>query len=298
MVSIVGLDEFRERHVADVCYRRRAFDGKDRKKLMQPLKDRVAIVTGSSRGIGKVLALKLAAEGANVVVCARSEHQGTVPGTIGETAAAIRAVGSRALAIKLDLAEDADIEAVVARTVTEFGRIDILVNNAVIVGPRQRFVGGDAAFLDLAYRVNVRGPYRLAQDVSEIMAAAGGGTIVNITSGAARHSPPPTGPATAAELDALDPSYGMTKAALDRLTTAYAGELMGLNIAIVSVSPGLVITERIRQAAIRRAVDFSRAQSPEVIASAVALICRDGMKYTGRVLAAQDLVGDGHLERR
>jgi NAD(P)-dependent dehydrogenase (short-subunit alcohol dehydrogenase family) len=257
--------------------------------LTPHFKGQVAIVTGSSRGIGKVLALKLAQEGADVTVCARSQTQGELPGTIGETAAAILALGSRALAVKLDLTEDADIDAVVAQTMGEFGHIDILVNNAVIVGPRQRFLGGDAAFFDLAYRVNVRGPYRLAQQVSGIMAAGGGGTIVNVTSGAARHSPPPTVPATAAELDSLDPSYGITKAALDRMTSAYAGELMAHNIAIVSVSPGLVITERIRQAAIRRNVDFARAQSPDVIATAVARICQDGMQYTGRILAAQDI---------
>ncbi|MBV9595502.1 MAG: SDR family oxidoreductase, partial [Chloroflexi bacterium] len=167
-------------------------------------------------------------------------------------------------------------------------RIDILVNNAVIVGPRRKFVGGDAEFIDLAYRVNVRGPYRLAERVSEVMAGQGGGTIVNITSGAARHPQTPVVAATAADLDAMDPSYGITKAALDRITTAYAGELKAHNIAIVSISPGLVITERIRQAAIRRNVDFGRAESPEVIASAVATICRDGMQYTGRVLATRD----------
>ena len=254
----------------------------------------VAIVTGSSRGIGKVLALKLAEEGADVVVCARSQEQGELPGTIGETAAAVEALGRRALPLKLDLTDDADIDAVVDRTLGEFGRIDILVNTAVIVGPRQKLLGGDAAFLDHAYRVNVRGPYRLVQRVSEVMAAQGGGTIVNITSGAARHPQPPVVAATTAELDSMDPSYGITKAALDRITTAYASELKAHHIAIVAVSPGLVITERIRQAAIRRNVDFSRAESPEVIASAVALICRDGMQYTGRVLAARDLVANSH----
>lgn len=258
--------------------------------MAPPLEGKVAVVTGSSRGIGKVLALRLAREGADIVVCARSQTQGELPGTIGETAAEVEALGRRALALRLDLANDADIDAVVERTLGEFGHIDILVNNAVIVGPRQKFVGGDADFIDLAYRVNVRGPYRLAERVSEVMAAHGGGTIVNITSGAARHPQAPVVAATAADLDAMDPSYGITKAALDRITTAYAGELKAHNIAIVSVSPGLVITERIQQAAIRRNVAFSRAESPDVIASAVATICRDGMEYTGRILAARDLV--------
>jgi len=257
--------------------------------LAPPLEGKIAIVTGSSRGIGKVLALRLAQEGADIVVCARSQTQGELPGTIHETAKDVEALGRRALALKLDLANDADIDAVVDRTHGEFGRIDILVNNAVIVGPRRKFVGGDAEFIDLAYRVNVRGPYRMIERVSEMMASQGGGTIVNITSGAARHPQAPVVAATPAELDTMDPSYGITKAALDRITTAYASELKAHNIAIVSVSPGLVITERIRQAAIRRNVAFDRAESPDVIASAVAAICRDGMQYTGRVLAARDL---------
>jgi len=236
-----------------------------------------------------VLALRLAQEGANIVVCARSQAPGELPGTIGETAAEVEALGRRALPLKLDLTEDADIDAVVDRAVGEFGGIDILVNNAVIVGPRLKLLGGDADFLDLAYRVNVRGPYRLIQRVTEHMAQRGGGTVVNITSGAARHPAGPVVPATSAELDAMDPSYGITKAALDRITTAYANELKAHNVAIVSVAPGLVITERIRLAAIRRNVDFSRAESPEVIAAAVTLICRDGMQYTGRVLSARDV---------
>lgn len=255
----------------------------------RPLDGKVAVITGSSRGIGKVLALKLAGEGAAIAVCGRSQRQGELPGTIGETAAAVEALGSPALALKLDLADDAEIDLVVERTMGAFGRIDILVNNAVIVGPRRTLFDGDADFLDLAYRVNVRGPFRLIQRVSAVMAMQGSGIIVNITSGAARH--PHT---IAAELDAMDPSYGITKAALDRITTAYAGELKARNIAIVSVAPGLVITERIRQAAIRPGVDFSRAESSDVIASAVARICKDPMQYTGRILAARELITEAH----
>src|SRR3954453_8808887 len=93
------------------------------------LAGKVAIVTGSSRGIGKVLALRLAQDGADIVVCARSQTQGELPGTIGETAAAVEGLGRKALPLKLDLASDADIDAVVERTMGEFGRIDILVNN-------------------------------------------------------------------------------------------------------------------------------------------------------------------------
>jgi NAD(P)-dependent dehydrogenase (short-subunit alcohol dehydrogenase family) len=249
------------------------------------LEGRVAIVTGSSRGIGKVIALRLAGLGAAVVVCARSETAGALPGTIGETASAITATGGRALA------EDADLRRVVGTALAEFGRIDILVNNAVLVGPRQQFLGGTPEFFDLTYRVNVRGPYVLAQMVSSQMAEQGGGCIINITSGAASGSPPARR-GDHARLDPMDPSYGITKAALDRMTTAYAAELGRHNISVVSVSPGLVATERIRQAAIRPDVDLSRAESPEVIAQAVALLCESGMQYSGQILRARDLVGE------
>ena len=163
---------------------------------------------------------------------------GELPGTIGETAAAVEGLGRRALALKLDLDNDADIDAVVDRTLGEFGRIDILVNNAVIVGPRRKFLGGDAEFIDLAYRVNVRGPYRLAERVSEIMAARGGGTIVNITSGAARHPQvrwsrrrPPSSTRW------IRPT-ALPKQRWIASPPRYAGELKAHGIAIVSVSPG------------------------------------------------------------
>lgn len=258
---------------------------------MAPLsfEGKVAIVTGASRGIGKVIALKLADEGADIVVCARSEQAGPLPGTIGKTASAITAAGRRALACRADLGIDLDLQRIVDETLATFGRIDILINNAVLVGPRQKFIGGTANFFDLTYRVNVRGPFILSQMVSSHMAEQGGGCIVNITSGAAT-APQDSRGNSQASLDPMDPSYGITKAALDRMTTAYAGELRRHNISVVSVSPGLVLTERIRRAAIRPNVDLSRAEPPEVIAEAVVLLCQRGMQYSGQVVRARDLV--------
>lgn len=257
-----------------------------------PLEGRVAIVTGSSRGIGKVIALTLADEGAVVVVCARSETTGVLPGTIGETASAITARGGKALPCRVDLANDADLGRLVQATMSAFGRIDILVNNAVLVGPRQQFIGGTSEFFDLTYRVNVRAPYVLAQMVSRQMAEQGGGSIINITSGAASGSSPARLGGDHGRLDPMDPSYGITKAALDRMTIAYAAELGRHNISLVSVSPGLVATERIRQAAIRPDVDLSRAEPPEVIARAVVVLCQSTTKFSGQILRARDLVGE------
>jgi NAD(P)-dependent dehydrogenase (short-subunit alcohol dehydrogenase family) len=257
------------------------------------LQGKVALVTGSSRGIGKVLALKLAEAGADIVVCGRTEVEIDLPGTIGETAAAVEKFGVRGLPVRMDLADDESVDDAVAATMAAFGRIDILVNNAVIVGPRLPLLDGSPDFLDTAYRVNVHAPFRLIQRVGSIMRDQGGGTIINITSGSANHAPaPPSQPITEAERDSMDPSYGITKAALNRMTNVYASELLADNIAIVAVAPGLVITERIRKAAIRRNVDFPRAEPPEVIADAVLLLATDGMRFTGQVLTAQSLVGE------
>jgi NAD(P)-dependent dehydrogenase (short-subunit alcohol dehydrogenase family) len=258
-----------------------------------PLEGKTAIVTGSSRGIGKIIALQLAGDGADIVVCSRSEQPGDLPGTIGETAAAVEALGRQALAVRMDLASEDDLQSMLDQTMARFGKVDVLVNNAVIVGPRTRFLGGNADFMDLAYRVNVRAPYRLCQMAGEKMAAAGGGAIVQISSGAARYAPPPTAPAS--QLDAMDPSYGFSKAALERFSTAYAAELWASNISIVCLRPGLVITERIEQAAIRPNVDFSRAEPGEVTARAVSFLAREGLRFTGQVLTSREVYDANNL---
>jgi citronellol/citronellal dehydrogenase len=259
---------------------------------MDELRGKVAVVTGSSRGIGKMLAIRLAEAGADIVVCGRTEVESDLPGTIGETAAAIEKLGVRALPVRMDLDDDESVDNAIAATMAAFGKIDILVNNAVIVGPRLPLAGGNPDFLDTAYRVNVRAPFRTIQKVAPIMQSQGGGTIINITSGSAIHAAPPTAAISDAERDQMDPSYGITKAALDRMTTAYASELFGDNISIVNVAPGLVITERIRKNAIRRNVDFPNAEPPEVISDAVLLLAVEGMRYTGQLLTARSLAGE------
>src|SRR5712691_5856085 len=95
------------------------------------LNGRVAVVTGASRGIGKALAIRLAQEGADVVVAAKSEQStDRLPGSIHETADAIRALGRRALAIPTDVRDEEAIRNMIERTIAELGRLDILVNNA------------------------------------------------------------------------------------------------------------------------------------------------------------------------
>src|SRR4051794_15176193 len=127
--------------------------------LHPDLRGRVAVVTGASRGIGRALAIRLAQEGADVAIGAKSEQSTErLPGSIHETADAIRALGRRALAVPTDVRDEAAIRNLIERTVSELGRVDILVNNAgaiwtqpILQTPPKRF--------DLMVGVNVRAAY-------------------------------------------------------------------------------------------------------------------------------------------
>jgi NAD(P)-dependent dehydrogenase (short-subunit alcohol dehydrogenase family) len=266
-----------------------------------PLEGQVAVVTGSSRGIGKAIALQLARDGADIVVCARTEQATDErPGSIGETANEVRALGRRALAVKLDVTNDAEIRSMAGAAIAEFGRIDILVNNAGVMGGGAAFLGGDPGILDHFYRTNVRAPYVLSQVVGARMAEAGRGVIVNISSGAARAPAPPSGSAAAGGANrgagpaGLGPVYGVSKAALDRLGTGIAGELAQKNIAVITIYPGFTITERVART-LPPGADTSRAERPETTAKAVAFLCRDPMQHTGRILSAREVVDQNGL---
>lgn len=261
------------------------------------LTGKTVIVTGSTRGIGKVIATYLAQEGAEVVVTGRSDDKGTdnLPGTIGETVASIEQAGGTALGVKCDLAEDADLDNLLNATLERFGKVDVLVNNAVIVGKRKPFLSSDASWLDTSYRVNTRAPYILMQKVGTAIAANGGGSIINITTGGLGQPPAPTGPVSEKEMDAIDPCYPISKAPLDRMTTALASELWASNIGIVAITPGLVITERIRAAALRPWVDMNAGQPAEITAAACAYLIQNPLEYTGRKIPARDILEEKGL---
>jgi len=123
------------------------------------LKNKVAIVTGSSRGIGKAIAIDFAKEGAAVVVAARTEtEQKKLPGTIYGVADEIRALGGVALPVKCNVAEEQSVEEMFKKTLVEFGRIDILVNNAAI-GYYVPFMETPVRQFDLVLRINLRAPF-------------------------------------------------------------------------------------------------------------------------------------------
>ncbi len=257
-----------------------------------PLKDTTAIVTGSSRGIGKAIAVELAQQGAAVVICARTEQPGEEDlGSVAETAAAIRDRGGSALPLKVDVTKDADLEALTTKTLAEFGRIDVLVNNAGVLGGGGPYLGGDPDLLDIFYRTNLRAPYVLSQMVGSKMAEAGGGVIFNISSGLARTPDP--GAARMTRRGGPGAVYGASKAALDRFAAGVAPELREKNIAIINIYPGFTLTERL--ARLMEGADTSRMERPETTAKAVAFLCQDPMPYTGTTVVARELAQANNL---
>jgi citronellol/citronellal dehydrogenase len=202
---------------------------------MMKLAGKVAIVTGSSRGIGKDIALAFAAEGADIVVAARSESQPDprLPGTIYETAQEVEALGRRAIAVKTDVTDEEQVATMVQTTLNTFGRIDLLVNNAAVLVPRG-ILDLPTRHLDLHYRVNIKGPILCIRAVLPPMLQQGQGWIINISSNAAIFPGP--GPYRGVRpVRAF--MYAATKAALERLTQGLAVEYQGQGISANVLSP-------------------------------------------------------------
>jgi NAD(P)-dependent dehydrogenase (short-subunit alcohol dehydrogenase family) len=193
---------------------------------MKKLEGKVAIVTGASRGVGEYMAREFAKEGCVVVVAARTEDPGQskLAGTIGETAAELRAMGVRALPVRCDVTDEDSIAAMVQRTMDEFGRIDILVNNAGIMAPA-KLVDMPLKRWDIIWKVNVRGAIACSKAVLPHMIARHDGVIFNISS-------------IAADQDgAGNISYMLTKHALRELSRGLASEEKEHNIRVFALSP-------------------------------------------------------------
>jgi NAD(P)-dependent dehydrogenase (short-subunit alcohol dehydrogenase family) len=194
------------------------------------LQGRVAVVTGAGRGIGRALALRLAAAGAAVAVMARTEAD------VDGTAAQIRAGGGAALAGSFDVADAAAVRDFIARTETEHGDIDGLVNNAGRTGEWDGTPFWAADLDDWWSRIetNLRGPVNFCHAVLPAMVARGEGRVVNLNSLAGAAAAPWT-----------DGAYPVSKAGVFRLTDQIAAQLAGAGadgVAVFDVSPGLVRT--------------------------------------------------------
>lgn len=198
---------------------------------------RVALVTGASQGgTGTAIAVRLAAEGARVAITARSREG------LEETAASIAKLGGKALVLPADLADPSGERArLVARTEAEFGPVDILVNSAATGGykPVEAWATEDLEFL---MQLNVWAPWELMKVVLPGMRERRRGWILNLTSFAAELPPGPPFPRTPPSK--AGSGYGMSKAALNRMTIAAASETEGQGIAVNALTPQAAIATR------------------------------------------------------
>ena len=188
------------------------------------LQGRIAVVTGASRGIGWEIALGFAAEGADLAVCARDE------GRLKRLVDQIEQGGRRAIAVRADVAKEADVQRIVDRTLETFRRIDVLCNNAG-VAHRGEVDQLDPALWDEVIAVNVRGPFLCSQAVLPHMKRQGYGRIVDVSSGSAVNCSPGMA------------AYSASKAALNALSRTLAGEVRGHNILVNAMSPGFLKTD-------------------------------------------------------
>jgi len=256
------------------------------------------MVTGASRGIGKASAIALARAGFDVAITARTVHEGegvddsdaghgAVPGSLDTTAADVEAEGRRALAVRMDLTERASLGAAVERVLAEWGRIDVLVNNAVHTGPGSmlRFDDTTIEMIETKLAVNAVAQVVLVKAVLPHMLEQGGGTIVNMTSAVAIMDPP----APAGE-GGWGAAYAMSKGAFHRLAGILAVEYRDRGIRVFNVEPGYVVTERM--AANARALGLEGAYPgapPSVPAAVVAWLASDAeaAELNGQTITAQ-----------
>ncbi|WP_079177252.1 SDR family NAD(P)-dependent oxidoreductase [Streptomyces sp. MUSC 14] len=235
---------------------------------------KVALVTGSTSGIGRAIAQTLAARGAHVLVSGRNEERGA------QTVAAIRGEGGKADFLAADL-RDADSARELARRATEAaGHVDILVNNAGLSGFGPTAATTEADF-DAMYAVNVKAPYFLTAALAPAMAERGGGAVVSVSTMVAGFGMPGM---------AL---YGSTKAAVSLLTKSWAAEFGPQGVRVNAVAPGPVRTEG--TAPMGEGLDQLASQAPagrpadpSEVAHAVAYLASDEASFVQGVVLPVD----------
>jgi len=248
------------------------------------LKDQTAIVTGGGRGIGRTIALTLAREGANVLVCGRHREG------LENTAQEIEQLGRRCSVVVADVSQESQVAAVVESTLQSFGRIDILVNNAGVVGPTAPATNVTRKEWDEVLAVNLTGAFLCAKAVIPHMIQRQSGRIINISSIAGKRA------------YALRSPYAASKWGMIGLSATLAQELGPHNIQVNAICPGPTAGERMRAVIAGRARELGRSETeverlyvegtalkrmvdPEHVAAMVLLLVSDeGSSITGEAI--------------
>lgn len=242
---------------------------------MKKLVNKVAVVTGASKGIGAGIAKAFAAEGADVVVTYASSPEGAE-----QVVRDIAAAGGKARAVRANVAVAADVSALFAEVERHHGRVDVLVNNAGVYEFGPLDVITPESYRKI-YDVNVLGLLLTTQAAAALM-PAGGGAIINVSSAVSGMAPP------------MAAVYTSSKGAVDVITKSLAKELAGRGIRVNAVNPGLILTEGVKSAGIAGS-DFEhqfvamtplgRAGQPEDVALPAVFLAADDSRYiTGQTL--------------
>ena len=245
---------------------------------MPALENKVAIVTGASRGIGKAIAKAFAREGATVTICGREQE------TLDQVARECEGLAGPVLPVACHVGRAAEIHSLVETAVRQFGCVDILVNNAATNIAQEPVLKVDEAKFDKMVEINLKSAFRLIQAIAPGMCDRGAGSIINIAS-----------------ISGLRPQYqgmlySMTKAALIMMTKSYAQELGPRGVRVNAIAPGLIQTElseyywkdkNLTQVLEKQPI--RHLGQPEEVAEAAVLLASDGASY----ITGQTMVVDG-----
>ncbi len=241
---------------------------------MMKFEGKTAIVTGGSRGLGRAVCLELAAGGANVVLCYAGNEAAAQ-----ETVRAVEALGAKALAVRCDVADAAQVDELVKAAMEAFRRIDILVNNAGITRDNLLMRMSEADF-DAVIAANLKGAFLCMKAVSRLMLKQRYGRIVNLSSVVGLRG------------NAGQVNYAASKAGVIGMTKSLAKELASRGVTVNAVAPGFIETDmtaalpEAARTAAQNGIPMSRLGAPEDVAKAVGFLASDDAAYiTGQVLA-------------
>lgn len=262
------------------------------------LKDKVAVVTGGSRGIGQAIAFGFAKAGAKVAITSRKAND------LEDTAAQIKAFGGEVLVIPAHLGKMEEIQKVISAVMDKYGRIDILVNNAGASPSMGTVLDSDERLWDTIMSLNLKGLYFVSQAAANIMKKQGGGKIINVAS-----------------IDGFKPEpfvsvYSISKAGVRMITKAFAAELAAFNIQVNTIAPGPIDTKMMNshwaalspeeakkaKAGLEKALPTGRIGDPDEIAGAAIYLASEASNYTtgteiiidGAILLSSLSLVDGH----